>query len=390
MQTAERLKKIPPYLFMELRKKINKAKADGVDVISLAIGDPVEATPDTVIDELCRAARDPVNHRYPIDEEKGMLAFRKEVARWYADRYHVAVNPETEVLGLIGSKEGCHHFVLARVNPRDIVLMTDPGYPAYRSSILMGEGIPHNIPILPENDYLPVLEDIPTDIAKKASAIFLNYPNNPTGACVTMDFLKKLVVFAREFDIAVCYDNPYGEMVFDGQERLSFLQAAGAKDVGVELNSLSKPFNMCGWRLGMACGNPDLIAGISKVKENTDSGIFNAIQYAGIMALRNEAGFVDKMLKIYARRRSLVLQTLKRIGIDFRPPRGTFYLWVPVPAGMTSLGFTNRLFDKTAVVVAAGTAYGQYGEGFVRMSLTVPDNRLEEAMARIEKEFKPV
>ena len=390
MQTAERLKKIPPYLFMELRKKINKAKADGVDVISLAIGDPVEATPDTVIDELCRAARDPVNHRYPIDEEKGMLAFRKEVARWYADRYHVAVNPETEVLGLIGSKEGCHHFVLARVNPRDIVLMTDPGYPAYRSSILMGEGIPHNIPILPENDYLPVLEDIPTDIAKKASAIFLNYPNNPTGACVTMDFLKKLVVFAREFDIAVCYDNPYGEMVFDGQERLSFLQAAGAKDVGVELNSLSKPFNMCGWRLGMACGNPDLIAGISKVKENTDSGIFNAIQYAGIMALRNEAGFVDKMLKIYARRRSLVLQTLKRIGIDFRPPRGTFYLWVPVPAGMTSLEFTNRLFDKTAVVVAAGTAYGQYGEGFVRMSLTVPDNRLEEAMARIEKEFKPV
>ena len=390
MRTAERLEKIPPYLFMELRKKINKAKADGVDVISLAIGDPVEATPDTVIDELCRAARDPVNHRYPIDEEKGMLAFRKEVARWYADRYHVAVNPETEVLGLIGSKEGCHHFVLARVNPRDIVLMTDPGYPAYRSSILMGEGIPHNIPILPENDYLPVLEDIPTDIAKKASAIFLNYPNNPTGACVTMDFLKKLVVFAREFDIAVCYDNPYGEMVFDGQERLSFLQAAGAKDVGVELNSLSKPFNMCGWRLGMACGNPDLIAGISKVKENTDSGIFNAIQYAGIMALRNEAGFVDKMLKIYARRRSLVLQTLKRIGIDFRPPRGTFYLWVPVPAGMTSLGFTNRLFDKTAVVVAAGTAYGQYGEGFVRMSLTVPDNRLEEAMARIEKEFKPV
>ncbi len=390
MRTAERLEKIPPYLFMELRKKINKAKADGVDVISLAIGDPVEATPDTVIDELCRAARDPVNHRYPIDEEKGMLAFRKEVARWYADRYHVAVNPETEVLGLIGSKEGCHHFVLARVNPRDIVLMTDPGYPAYRSSILMGEGIPHNIPILPENDYLPVLEDIPTDIAKKASAIFLNYPNNPTGACATMDFLKKLVVFAREFDIAVCYDNPYGEMVFDGQERLSFLQAAGAKDVGVELNSLSKPFNMCGWRLGMACGNPDLIAGISKVKENTDSGIFNAIQYAGIMALRNEAGFVDKMLKIYARRRSLVLQTLKRIGIDFRPPRGTFYLWVPVPAGMTSLGFTNRLFDKTAVVVAAGTAYGQYGEGFVRMSLTVPDNRLEEAMARIEKEFKPV
>ncbi len=388
MQTANRLKKIPPYLFMELRKKINKAKAEGVDVISLAIGDPVEATPDAVIDELCRTARDPINHRYPIDEEKGMLAFRKEVARWYADRYEVSLDPETEILGLIGSKEGCHHFVLARVNPGDIVLMTDPGYPAYRSSILMGEGIPHNVPILPQHNYLPVLEDIPTDIAKKAVAMFLNYPNNPTGACATLDFLNKLVAFAREFDIAVCYDNPYGEIVFEGQKRLSFLHAKGAKDVGVELNSLSKPFNMCGWRLGMACGNPDLIAGISKVKENTDSGIFNAIQYAGIAALKNEAGFVDKMLGIYARRRALVLQTLKKIGIEFNAPRGTFYLWVPVPKGMTSLEFTNRLFDKTAVVVAAGTAYGQYGEGFVRFSLTVPDDRLQEAMQRIEKEFK--
>jgi len=388
LQTANRLKKIPPYLFMELRKKINKAKAEGVDVISLAIGDPVEATPDAVIDELCRTARDPINHRYPIDEEKGMLAFRKEVARWYADRYEVSLDPETEILGLIGSKEGCHHFVLARVNPGDIVLMTDPGYPAYRSSILMGEGIPHNVPILPQHNYLPVLEDIPTDIAKKAVAMFLNYPNNPTGACATLDFLNKLVAFAREFDIAVCYDNPYGEIVFEGQKRLSFLHAKGAKDVGVELNSLSKPFNMCGWRLGMACGNPDLIAGISKVKENTDSGIFNAIQYAGIAALKNEAGFVDKMLGIYARRRALVLQTLKKIGIEFNAPRGTFYLWVPVPKGMTSLEFTNRLFDKTAVVVAAGTAYGQYGEGFVRFSLTVPDDRLQEAMQRIEKEFK--
>ncbi|MBN1473899.1 MAG: LL-diaminopimelate aminotransferase [Syntrophaceae bacterium] len=388
MQTADRLKKIPPYLFMELRKKINKAKAEGVDVISLAIGDPVEATPDSVIDELCKTAREPINHRYPIDEEKGMMAFRKEIARWYVERYNVKLNPETEIRGLIGSKEGCHHFVLARVNPGDIVLMTDPGYPAYRSSILMGEGVPHNVPILAKNNYLPVLEDIPTKIAKKATAIFLNYPNNPTGACATLDFLQKLVAFAREFDIAVCYDNPYGELVFDGQKKISFLQAKGAKDVGIELNSLSKPFNMCGWRLGMACGNPDLIAGISKVKENTDSGVFNAIQYAGIAALKNESGFADKMLGIYARRRELVLKTLKKIGIEFNPPRGTFYLWVPVPKGMTSLEFTNRLFDKTAVVVAAGTAYGQYGEGFVRFSLTVPDDRLEEAMSRIEKEFK--
>ncbi len=387
MQIADRLGEIPPYLFMELRKKINKAKTEGVDVISLAIGDPVEATPDSIIDELCSTARDPLNHRYPTDEEKGMLAFRKEVARWYQKRYSVSLNPENEILGLIGSKEGCHHFVLARVNPGDTVLMTDPGYPAYRSSILMGGGVPYNVPILPQNNYLPVLEDIPTDIAKKASAMFLNYPNNPTGACATPEFLNKLVAFARSFDIAICYDNPYSEIVFAGQPRISFLAAKGAKDVGIELNSLSKPFNMCGWRLGMVCGNPELIAAISKVKENTDSGIFNPIQFAGIQALRNEEVFIGKMLNLYGVRRELVLTTLKKIGINFNPPRGTFYLWVPVPKGMTSLDFTNRLFDRTAVVVAAGTAYGKYGEGFVRISLTIPDNRLKEAMKRIEKEF---
>jgi LL-diaminopimelate aminotransferase len=374
---------------MELRKKINKAKADGIDVISLAIGDPVEPTPDSVIEELCATVKDPVNHRYPIDEEKGMLAFREEVARWYQVRYGVSLNPATEVLGLIGSKEGCHHFVLARINPGDIVLMTDPGYPAYRASILMGGGEPYNVPILKENNYLPVLEDIPSDIAAKARGMFLNYPNNPTGACATKEFFNRLVEFAGHFDIAVCYDNPYSEILFDGQERLSFLMADGAKEVGVELNSLSKPFNMCGWRIAMAAGNPELIAAISKVKENSDSGIFNPIQYAGIHALRHEGEFVGKMLQIYAKRRQLVLDTLRKIGIVFEPPKGTFYLWVPALKGMTSIEFTNRLFDKTAVVVAAGTAYGQYGEGYVRISLTVPDNRLAEAMTRIEREFKP-
>lgn len=387
MQIAERLAKIPPYLFMELRKKINKAKADGIDVISLAIGDPVEATPDSIIDELSATARNPLNHRYPTDEEKGMLLYRKEIAAWYKARYGVNLNPEKEILGLIGSKEGCHHFILACVNPGDIVLMTDPGYPAYRASILMGEGVPYNVPILHENNYLPVFEDIPADVVKKARAMFLNYPNNPTGACATREFLNKLVAFGRESGIAICYDNPYSEILFNGQPRISFLMAPGAKDIGIELTSLSKPFNMCGWRLGVACGNPDLIAAISKVKENTDSGIFNPIQYAGIKALRSESPFIEKMLAIYGKRREMVLTTLKKIGIDFNPPCGTFYLWVPVPKGMTSLEFTNRLFDKTAVVVASGTAYGKYGEGFVRLSLTVPDERLKEAMQRIEKEF---
>src|SRR5579862_5150458 len=249
MKTAARLKRIPPYLFMELRNKIAQAKSAGVDVISLAIGDPVEPTPAPVIEELSRAAHDPANHRYPTDEEKGMLVFRQAVARWYGERYRASVDPATEVLALIGSKEGCHHFVLARVDPGDVVLMTDPGYPAYRASILMAGGEPVNVPIRAEHGYLPRLVDIPTDVARKATAMFLNYPNNPTGATATPAFLGELVEFARQYDIAICYDNPYSEVVFDGEQPLSFLSVPGAKDVGVELNSLSKPFNMTGWRL---------------------------------------------------------------------------------------------------------------------------------------------
>ena len=383
MESAERLKKIPPYLFMELRQKIGKARAAGKDVISLAIGDPVEPTPEPVIDELARAARDPANHQYPTDEEKGMLGFRESVARWYAERYGVTVDPRTEVLGLIGSKEGCHHFALARVNPGDVVLMTDPGYPAYRASILIAGGMPMNVPIRPENGYLPVLRDIPSDVAKRATAMFLNYPNNPTGAVATPAFLRELVEFARSHDIAICYDNPYIEMVFDGEKPLSFLSIPGAKDVGVELNSLSKPFNMTGWRIGMALGNPDLIAAISKVKENTDSGVFNAVQYAAIAAFSRCQDTIPQMLQIYSRRRDLVVATLRQVGIEYTPARGTFYLWVPTPKGMNSLDLADLLLEKASVVVAPGRGYGEYGEGFFRISLTVPDARLEEAMERV-------
>jgi LL-diaminopimelate aminotransferase len=383
MKSANRLQKIPPYLFMELRKKIAKARSEGVDVISLAIGDPVEPTPKAVIEELARAAHEPENHRYPTDEEKGMLAFREAVARWYGRHYGVEVDPQTEVLGLIGSKEGCHHFVLGRVNPGETVLMTDPGYPAYRSSILLVEAEPVPVPIRAENGYLPALRDIPSDVARRATAMFLNYPNNPTGATATPAFLRELVEFARGHDIAVCYDNPYIEIVFDGEKPLSFLSAPGARDVGVELNSLSKPFNMTGWRIGMALGNRDLIAAISKVKENTDSGVFNAIQYAGITALSRCEDDVAHMLQVYARRRNLVLATLRQIGITDAPPKGTFYLWVPTPKGMSSLEFTNLLLERAGVVVAPGPGYGGNGEGYVRFSLTVSDARLEEAMERI-------
>jgi LL-diaminopimelate aminotransferase len=387
VQVADRLQKIPPYRFVTLINKIAKARAEGVDVINLGVGDPVDPTPQSIIDELCRQAQDPINHQYPIDEEKGMLSFRQEVARWYARRYGVELQPEGEVLGLIGSKEGCHHFILGVVNPGDVVLMTDPGYPAYRASIYMGSAEPYAMPITAKSDYLPDFGQIPAAILKRARAMFLNYPNNPTGACATRAFFSKTVEFARAHDIAVCHDNPYSEILFDGQQPLSFLSVPGAKDVGIELNSLSKPYNMTGWRIGMAAGNKQILAALCKVKENTDSGIFNAIQYAAIQALRQEDRNIQKMLEIYARRRKLVLETFAKIGLPFVPQKGTFYLWIPVPKGTTSIDFTTALFEKASVVVAAGTAYGQHGEGYIRISLTVPDRRLEEAMERIQKVF---
>ena len=386
MQIANRLNRIPPYLFIELRNKINQAIADGIDVISLGIGDPVEPTPQPVIDELCRTAADPVNHRYPTDEEKGMFAFRKEVADWYADRYNVELDPEEEVLGLIGSKEGCHHFILAVVNPGETVLMTDPGYPAYRASIFMAEGEPYNVPITGDHGFLPKLSDIPSDVANRATAMFLNYPNNPTGATATPKFFAEVVEFAKTYGIAVCHDNPYSEIVFEGEEPLSFLSTPGAKEVGVELNSLSKPFNMTGWRIGMAMGNPELIRGMAKVKGNTDSGIFNAIQYAGIAALTKCRYNIEKMMPIYTHRRQRVLNTFKELGWDnYDTPKGTFYLWLPTPDGMSSVDFATLMFEKAGVVIAPGASYGEYGEGYFRLVLTVPDDRLDEALDRIRK-----
>ena len=388
MQLAKRFEKIPPYLFMQLRQKINKAKSEGKDVISVGVGDPVEPTPDEIIEELYSAAKNPDNHHYPTDEEKGMLSFRKAAADWYLRKYGVSIDPASEALGLIGSKEGCHHFCLALINQGDYVLMTDPGYPAYRASILFAGGEPYSMPIKAENDYFPVFEDIPSDIAKKAKGMFLCYPNNPTGAVGTKNFFNKVVEFAKSFDIAVCHDFPYSEISFDGYKAVSMLSVPGAKDIGVELNSLSKPYNMTGWRIGMAVGNKDIIAGISKVKENTDSGVFNAVQYAAIKALNNCDKHIEQMLKIYDKRRKLVVDMLNSNGWNYTPPRGTFYLWIPTPKGYTSIDFTNYLFDECCVVVAPGSSYGQYGEGYIRISVTLDDKRLQEAVDRIDKALK--
>lgn len=380
------MKKIPPYLFMTLRNKINEARARGVDVVSLAIGDPVDPTPQNVIDALCKAAQDPENHRYPTDEEWGMLAFRQAVARWYQRRYAVELDAKSEILALIGSKEGCHHFALGVVNPGDTVLVTDPGYPGYKPSIWFVGAEPVPVPMKAENDFLVDFSEIPSDVAKQAKAFYLNYPNNPTGAVANRKFLGELVEFARDNNIVVCYDNPYSEVVF-GVERLSFLNAPGAKEVGVELNSLSKPFNMTGWRIGMACGNPEVVKAMATSKANTDSGVFNAIQYAGIEALDNSDDFTEHMLKVYAKRRESVLATLRQLGWTYDPPRGTFYLWVPTPKGYTSAQFCDFMLEQCAVVLAPGAAYGANGEGFVRFSLTVAEDRLEEALKRMREKM---
>ena len=386
MHTADRLKKVPPYLFMTLRNKINDARKRGVDVISLAIGDPVDPTPDRVVEALAEAARDPENHRYPTDEEWGMLAFRESVARWYKRRYAVDLNPANEIVALIGSKEGCHHFALGVVNPGDTVLVTDPGYPGYKPSIWFVGAEPYPVPMKAENGFLPNLSEIPSDVARKASAFYLNYPNNPTGAVATPAFLADLVAFAKMYDIALCYDNPYSEVVF-GVDRLSLLSISGAKEVAVELNSLSKPFNMTGWRIGMACGNPDIVGAIAKVKSNTDSGIFNAIQIAGIEALDHCDGFTANMVEVYRIRREKVLKVLRDLGWRYDPPKGTFYLWVPTPKGHTSASFCDYLLEECAVVVAPGAAYGENGEGYIRISLTVNEDRLDEALCRMREKL---
>jgi LL-diaminopimelate aminotransferase len=380
---ADRLKEIPPYLFMELRKKIQQAKASGVDVISLAIGDPVEPTPSFIIEELQKQALDPANHPYPTDEERGMVAFRQAVARWYQRKYQVDLDPATEIIGLIGSKEGVHHFMMACVNPGDIVLMTDPGYPAYRANIFMAGAHPYEVPILAENNFLPDLGQIPAGICEKAKAFFLNYPNNPTGACASEAFFQRLIVWAKNNNIILVHDNPYSEIVFRGAKKLSLLQVEGAKEVAVEFNSLSKPYNMTGWRIGMAMGRREIISALSKVKENIDSGVFNPIQYAAIKALDEGDAAIDEIMQKYQKRRDLVLKTFAKKGMEIKAGSGTFYLWLPVPEGTSSIEFATRLFEESHVVVAAGSGYGRYGEGFFRVSLTVPDHRLEEAMERI-------
>ncbi len=382
---ADRMKDIPTYLFMHLRSKIKRIEATGGDCISLSIGDPDKPTPAYIIETLREVVLDPGNHQYPTDEQKGMLAFRESVSRWYQRKYGVTLSPENEVLALGGSKEGIHNFMMAVVNPGDIVLITNPGYPGYRANIPIVGGRTYEVPLLEKNGFLPVIEDIPEDICRKAKAFFFNYPNNPTGACANRNFFSRLVAWAKKRQIILVHDNPYSEIVFSGCEKLSLLQIPGAKDICVEFNSLSKYYNMTGWRIGMVVGNEKIIEAMCKFKENVTSGVFNAIQLASIKAMDEGDEDIQSMLGIYGRRRKMALKAFDQMGISVNPGMGTFYLWLPVPNGQSSMEFTAKLLDDVCVLVTAGTAYGEYGEGYFRLSLTLPDDRLAEALERMKQ-----
>ncbi len=385
MQRANRLDKIPPYLFAEIGRKIAKARSEGKDVISLGIGDPDQPTPDPVIDELVRAVRDPQDpnrHRYGGDVP--VKEFPEAVATWYQKRFGVQLDPAKEVLTLMGSKDGIAHIPWAFIDPGDIALVPQPGYPVYNVGTLFAGGESHFMPLLERNDFKPDMDAIPSEVARKAKLMWLCYPNNPTTAVADLDFFRRAIDFAHQHDILICHDSPYSENTFDGYQSPSILQIDGAKEVAIELNSLSKPYNMTGWRIAYAVGNADALAALGLVKENCDSGILRAIQYAGIKALLGPQDCILKMNEIYGRRRDIVVDSLNRLGWSLQKPKATFYIWAPVPPSYPdSATFASDLLDKANVVVTPGRGYGEAGEGYFRISLTYPDARLQEAMQRI-------
>ncbi|MDO8282148.1 MAG: LL-diaminopimelate aminotransferase [Thermodesulfovibrionia bacterium] len=382
-ELANRVKKLPPYLFAAIDDMKQEALKKGVDLIDLSIGDPDIPTPRHIVQRMKKAVENPEHHRYP--SYAGMLSFRQAVADWYKRRFKVTLDPKTEVVSLIGSKEGIGHIPLAFVNPGDVVLVPSPGYPVYPVATLFAGGKSHIMPIIEKNKYLPDLKAIPKDVLKKAKLIFINYPNNPTSACAGRGFYKEVIAFAAKHNIIVCHDAAYSEIYYDGKKPLSFLQIPGAKDVGIEFHSLSKTCNMTGWRIGFAAGNKDVIAGLGKIKSNLDSGIFQAIQEAGIAALETEEPVLDRIRKTYQGRRDVLYKGLKEIGIKAIKPEATFYLWAKVPAGYTSSKFAALLLDKAGVLATPGNGFGAPGEGYIRFALTVDEKRMKEAVERIKK-----
>lgn len=379
---AERIRNLPPYLFARIEKLIEEKKAAGIDIISLGIGDPDCPTPGHIIDELIKESRNPANHQYP--SSAGMLVYREAVSQWYKNRFGVELDPGTEVVSLLGSKEGIAHISWCFLDPGDTVLVPDPGYPVYSGGAILAGAKPYFVPVYPDN-YLIDFNSIPSDIAKKAKMIFINYPNNPTGAVAGEEFYRKAIDFAREYNILICHDAAYSEVSYDGYKPPSFLQFPGAKEVGIEFHSVSKTYNMTGWRIGWAVGNTEVVEALGRLKSNIDSGVFQAIQYAAAAGLTGPQDVVDRQNVIYQERRDILVDGLNRLGWNLKKPKASFYVWAPVPRGYTSDSFTELVLDKTGVVITPGNGYGTNGAGYFRMALTIGKERIQEALNRIEE-----
>jgi LL-diaminopimelate aminotransferase len=378
---SDRLNRLPKYLFAEIDEMKNKKVKEGVEVIDFGVGDPDLPTPDHIVESMKRAVEKPENHKYPSYE--GMIEFRRAVAEFYKRRKGVDLDPENEVVALIGSKEGIAHLPLAFVNDGDYVLVPDPGYPVYHSSSILAGGKPYAIPLMKDNGFLPDLDAIPSDIARKSKILFLNYPNNPTTAVAEKEFIKQAVDFCVDYGIVLAHDFAYGEITFDGYRAKSFLEVDDAFEVTVEFNSLSKTYNMTGWRIGFAVGNSEILKGLLKVKTNIDSGVFQAVQEAGITALRSDDDVIDRLCEVYRERRDTLVKGLKELGLKFEKPKATFYVWCEVPEGFSSVEFTKKLLDDVGVLVTPGVGFGEHGEGFVRFALTRDVKTIEMAIERL-------
>ncbi len=383
IQLADRVKSLPPYLFATIDRMKQEALTRGIDLIDLSIGDPDIPTLPHIVDAMKLAVSKPQHHRYPSYE--GMLSYREAVAEWYKKRFNVTLDAKTEILSLIGSKEGIGHIPLAFINPGDIVLVPSPGYPVYPVATLFAGGQSFLMPLTEQNSFLPDFQSIPSDILRKAKLMFLNYPNNPTAATAEKDFFQSVIELASNFNIIICHDAAYSEIYYDNEKPLSFLQMDGAKETGIEFHSLSKTYNMTGWRIGFVVGNREVIAGLGKIKTNLDSGIFQAIQEAGISALNTEDTILLDIRNIYQQRRDILYDGLNKIGIFVKKPKASFYLWAKVPHGYDSLSFVSHLLENAGVLGTPGVGFGAHGEGYIRFALTQPAERISEAVQRISK-----
>lgn len=383
IRKAKRINALPPYLFAEIDRRKREALSRGVDLIDLGIGDPDIPTPPVIVEKLMESASKPVNHRYP--SSSGMAEFRQAVANWYKARFNVHLDPTKEVVSLIGSKEGIGNMAVAFVDPGDVVLVASPCYPVYHIGTAFNGGKNYFLPLKKENAFLPDLDAIPPEIARQAKLLWINYPNNPTAAVADSEFFERVINFANKYDVIVCHDAAYTEMGYDGYRPMSFLQAEGAREVGIEFHSLSKTFNMTGWRIGMAVGNPELVTGLAQAKSNLDSGIFQAIQEAGIEALRLGDQIVEPSRKIYQERRDVLVDGLRAVGLECEKPRATFYVWVNCPKGLSSAAFTTKLLEEAGVVTTPGNGFGEAGEGYVRFTVCVDKERLREVAERIRR-----